>query len=301
MTKILEKVFSVKNDERKTHKVISIVGLKFKYRISNHNNITTQQNNNNASITIKAENKKAEKPTLPYIETHLCDHCNLNCKGCGHHCNSVKEEIFTDIIQYTKDINELAKKIYIRQIRLMGGEPLLHPEVNKFMIETRKAFPKSDIRLVTNGILLPSMKEDFWQTCRANKIKIDLSKYPIVGNKFSEYLDLLDDNDVELGMIHLSKKFYSKRNPKGDSDYIQAFNACKSKRCVNLWHSKLWTCSAVYRYYYNVRFNTNFDLPIGIDIYAVSGKEIVETLNKPDPACRWCLIKAVAYPWEKEA
>lgn len=25
------------------------------------------------------------KPTLPYIEMHLVDHCNLNCRSCSHY------------------------------------------------------------------------------------------------------------------------------------------------------------------------------------------------------------------------
>lgn len=24
------------------------------------------------------------KPSLDYVEFHLADHCNLNCRGCGH-------------------------------------------------------------------------------------------------------------------------------------------------------------------------------------------------------------------------
>lgn len=273
---MLEKVFSVKNDERKTHKVVTVLGAKLKIRT-----------------------KKKSFPVLPYLEIHLCDHCNLNCKGCGHFCYLVRDEIFTDLEQFTKDINELSKKIFIKQIRLMGGEPLLHKQVNEFINITREAYPKSDIRLVTNGILLPTMKEDFWETCRKNKIKIDMSKYPIVGNKFAEYLDLLDDNRVSLGQIHLAKRFFSQRNPKGDSDYKKAFSACISKKCVNLWHSKLYICPAVFRYYYNQNNEEKLEMPKGYDIYSLSGEEIMKYMNKPDNACRFCLLESIEYPWEQ--
>jgi ABC-2 type transport system ATP-binding protein len=78
----------------------------------------------------------------------------------------VTEPTFTDLEQYTKDIRTLSKKLAIRTIRLMGGEPLLHPRVNDFMRVTREAYPHSKIFIVTNGLLLLKMLNDFWETLR---------------------------------------------------------------------------------------------------------------------------------------
>ena len=61
----------------------------------------------------------------------------------------------------------------------MGGEPLLHPSHNEFFKITRKYFPKRQIWLVTNGILLESRDDEFWQTCKDEKIQIHPTKYPI--------------------------------------------------------------------------------------------------------------------------
>ena len=83
-----------------------------------------------------------------------------------------------------------SKKIDFKIIRLMGGEPLLHPHVNKFIEVTRKYYPSNDIRIVSNGILIPAMKQDFWDTMKENRIKFDLSKYPPASDNFSKYLGL---------------------------------------------------------------------------------------------------------------
>lgn len=91
------------------------------------------------SYTVVFRLKKLDKPYLRYLETHLCDHCNLNCKSCTHFCPLVTEPTFTDLEQYTKDIRTLSKKLAIRTIRLMGGEPLLHPQVNDFIRVTRSS------------------------------------------------------------------------------------------------------------------------------------------------------------------
>jgi molybdenum cofactor biosynthesis enzyme MoaA len=48
-------------------------------------------------------------------------------------------------------------------ILLMGGEPLLHPELERFFPAARTAFPSAKIKIVTNGILLSKKEDSFWR------------------------------------------------------------------------------------------------------------------------------------------
>ena len=221
-----------------------------------------------------------KKPCLNYIETHIVDHCNLKCNHCSHFCNLIDEEIYIDLKQFITDINTLASKIDIFHIRILGGEPLLNPNINCYLAAVRHAYPKAFISIVTNGILLPKMDEKFWETLKKLYISIDLTKYPILGNKFSEILDIIDDHDMQPGNIKLAKKFYESVNPKGDSDIKKSWGICGSKYSINLWHQKLYPCQNCYRYYYNKKYGTKMDLPPGADIYKLSGKEIVNFMKK---------------------
>ena len=91
---------------------------------------------------------------LHYLETHLVDHCNLKCKGCGHF-SSLSEKRYTDVDIFKRDLMRLSGLFdNISRIRLMGGEPLLHPDVLGFVKSSRLAFPNADIWVVTNGLLL---------------------------------------------------------------------------------------------------------------------------------------------------
>lgn len=242
---------------------------------------------------------KYNLPYVPYIETHLCDHCNLNCKGCGH-CCPLAPESFTDFEQYEKDINELATKISLGKIRLMGGEPLLNTDVNKFVKATRKAFPKTDIRIVTNAILLPTMRDEFWQTVIENDVLIDMTRYPIVADKFQYYVNLIQSKGARLGDISIADEFFNASNIKGDSDMVETHRNCESNVCANLWQSKLFTCPMCYRYYFNQYFGTNLKLPKGIDIYKATGEEIRDGLSKPIEQCKYCNpTNMVKYKWEQ--
>ena len=242
---------------------------------------------------------KRKKHVIPYIETHLVDHCNLKCDKCGHYCHLINEEIFTDLKQFTKDMKELSKKVKIRRIRLLGGEPLLHPQINDFCKVTRKFFPSADIRVVTNGTLLQTMKEDFWITLKNQKIKIDISKYPIWGDKFDDLLNLINKKGIQIGNIIISNYFYDKLNEDGSEDKNESFATCASNDAINLWKQKLYTCQACYRYYYNKINNKNIPLPKGIDIYKASGSEIVAAFKEPDDACRYCNRISNKYKWQR--
>ena len=114
------------------------------------------------------------------FQVHLTFHCNLKCKGCSHF-SSLAEKRHLDIKIFEKDLQRLSRlgKKHIRKIDLLGGEPLLHPEINVLMKIARKYFPKTQIVLLTNGILLPAMPNDFWKTCKKNKIIVIISYYPI--------------------------------------------------------------------------------------------------------------------------
>lgn len=254
----------------------------------------------NKPVQKEIVNTKPEKVHLRYLETHLCDHCNLNCKGCGHFCSLLDTPHFYDIEQFKLDIKKLSSKIDFAKIRLMGGEPLLHPEVNEFIIATREAFPKCDLRLVTNGILLPKMKENFWDCLRNNNVAIDLSKYPIVNDKISQYLDIIDDNNVHLGEIRLAKRFRAWHTLHPNNDQKISYRNCTAKYCINLWKSKLYPCPACYRYYMNEYFKTNLGIPEGLDIYSMTTEDIVKTFYHDFDACKYCdITNQNIFLWDK--
>ena len=65
----------------------------------------------------------------------------------------------------------------VHTIRLMGGEPLLHPEVVKFCKATRELFPNSEIVLVSNGLLLPKLSNLDIEDINDNNIALCMSNY----------------------------------------------------------------------------------------------------------------------------
>lgn len=97
--------------------------------------------------------------------------CNLNCKYCGPSelVNNAPEdvEIWEDVIKYTDP--------FINSVTLLGGEPLLHPHIDK-IIEKLKLNNKK-VHLVTNGQVDNSLLE------KISKLNIDTIFISIEGTE----------------------------------------------------------------------------------------------------------------------
>lgn len=323
----LQSIFSVTNDNY--YKIITILGFKIKlknnskvflqnfsqlnkkldcYKLeSNHAvNILNKKlfNMENQIKVIRSDIKKNKEITpfdahrnfdkgyIKYLETHIVDHCNLNCKACCHYCN-VTDKNFIDINKFRSDFQELSAKFDIKLIRLMGGEPLLHPDVHQFLYVTREFFPYTEIFFVTNGTLLENASEDFWKAVRQTHTIIDVTKYPCVGEKFAKALDSIGNNTAhQLGRIFIATHFNKTMTYEPVNNIEESFNECKYKRCINLINGKLVHCpTAGYMEHYNKYFDEHLPEESGIDIYNNSALEIMDYLGKSIPTCAHCVPK----------
>ena len=114
--------------------------------------------------------------SLPFFLYEIVHHCNLNCKWCDH-CSPIADEEYVTVEQFTKDlelVNDKFSDVFF--VAIMGGEPLMHPNLDLIIKSARNILPKSSIKIYTNGLLLSSFKKDFWHLLRQNKITIVLTK-----------------------------------------------------------------------------------------------------------------------------
>ena len=239
---------------------------------------------------------------LDYFCIQLVGECNLKCRGCDHFSPLAVGE-YLSLNEFEKDFKRLAEltETKVKRIGLMGGEPLLHPELIKFFPVSRKYFPDSDIQLVTNGILLSSQKEDFWLSVKKYAITIMLTKYPININE-ERILTLVRKYNVRFSYYNNPKEektsYKIPLDPEGKQDAGINFKNCfhSNKLCL-LKDGKIYPCTVapnVYRF--NNTFNYNLPVDDGIDIFKLSTeKELLENLTKPLKMCRYCDIRNREY------
>jgi len=239
---------------------------------------------------------------LDYIETHLVDHCNLNCRGCSHF-SPLSEKKFTAFNTLKENFLRL-KQLFdnISVIILMGGEPLLYPDLSIFLQFTRSLFPKSIISILTNGTLLLRQEESFWETCRRNNILIKITKYPIKLD-FESIRNAASNAGVNIEISDQISHFYKYLNLEGNSDPILAFKECQSVyRCPHLRDGKIYKCrTPALIHLFNKRFEKNIPVCESdfLSIHSnTSGLDILKFLNTPSPICSWCLTDWPTFKWQ---
>ncbi len=136
---------------------------------------------------------------LPYIEFHVADHCNLNCSGCVHFSPLVKTEKYADYETVKRDLIQLKKLVsYIDKIHILGGEPFLNNELDRYIDLVHMIYPFSNIHVVTNGLLLKNMEQKLIESFRRNKAKIWISSYPPILDKIEEIITWVKDKGIEI-------------------------------------------------------------------------------------------------------
>jgi len=177
----------------------------------------------------------------------------------------------------------------------------LHPDPGAFVTATRAVFPRTQLRVVTNGILLPQASQDFWDACRNTDTGIDLTVYPPLHHQAAVCQSLCDAHGVQLYTGNKVSVFHAHLNLQGDSNQQRAFALCRREFfCPFLQAGRLYPCAvpALVRFF-NTRFHRQIVADPGIDIHAptMTGRVILRQLNRPIETCKWCSYDFVPFPW----
>lgn len=246
------------------------------------------------------------KGYIKRIEIDLARHCNMSCYSCSHF-SQLADEQFYDLNLFKKDIKRLYELTngLVKEISMIGGEPLLNKNAKDYFKETRSYFKNTSINIITNGILLLKQDENFWKSCHDNQIAICPTKYPVKVN-WDKIKELCDKYKVWFDFVTNSKEekisFKTNIDPSGNQDFYNRFLECPATGtyCVQLFNGKIYTCPMAAKI---KDFNNffNMDIPISdmdsIDIYDNNFEQILIFLHKPIPLCKYCAKPYPVGPW----
>ena len=233
------------------------------------------------------------KPVLSRIEFKVVHHCNLNCKGCNVLCG-LREEKCADWNEFKQSLIRL-KDFFsnITTIKLLGGEPLLHPELHKFIEAIRMVFPAANMEIHTNGLLIPTVENRVFEAARKYECSFIISSYPVTRVMLKKIEDRLEKENMSYSVLGDMTVFKKRINPMGTCD-----RRANEKNCPQwyaLYEGKLSRCFLwdSLRYLKNRFPEFKIDeekLHDYIDLYntRLNGREIIQKLKKPTEYCIYC-------------
>ena len=242
------------------------------------------------------------------LEYHIVDHCNLNCAGCSHF-SPLAEHWFVNPDNFEREWKEVADSgLEIKRIRILGGEPLLHPELGYMLKCVRCLFPVSDINVVTNGILLGKKKSELLPVFNKYNISLTVSCYPELNLNYKGLLS-------GFSMVEMyDKTGFWNISLHETADYSkESFFSCFSgsiAKCNFLKDGRIYPCCVIpnlphfFEYFEETAAMDLAKIPIeesGITVKDHTVEEIESFLRTPSDFCAHCNVKRAieVHPWER--
>ncbi|MBW0295867.1 radical SAM protein [Shewanella xiamenensis] len=95
-------------------------------------------------------------PSTELIEIDLTYRCNLRCNNCNRSSAQAPDDVHIKLETIQKFVDQsLETSRQWKRIRILGGEPTLHPEFLEIidtLLQVKKTLPEVKIEVVTNGL-----------------------------------------------------------------------------------------------------------------------------------------------------
>ena len=241
-----------------------------------------------------------DKFYMPYLETHVIDGCNLNCERCVHFSPLYNENDVYELETFKRDMRRVSQVVDVITIRLLGGEPLLKSDFEEYLNLTRYYFPKSDLHIITNALLIPSAPQSLMDTLHRNRFIVDISMYPPTVNIFEKIKNRLQENGIPFTAGEKVETFRTLITLSNDHNPSISSKNCGCSPSRFIRDGKLYKCPVdIMSRRFKEKFNIkNFPSPTGIDIYAENFVSLIELLDRPVEHCSWCNESTPRFPWK---
>ncbi len=204
------------------------------------------------------------KPVLPFVETMVTQACNLACHGCSNYSDLVHQG-YVPWQQGRRSLVRWLDRIDIPDFGILGGEPLMHPHVEDWIIGLRELMPTAQIRFTTNGLLLAKKMHLLRVMEQVGNIVFKIAVHvrdPELEKTIQTILDMYEWQEIEeYGVKRLTTgnqfRFHVRRPDvfwktyvgnyenmaPHDSDPLQAFQICCQQTCPLLYQDRIYKCS----------------------------------------------------------
>jgi organic radical activating enzyme len=235
-------------------------------------------------------------------EVNIVEHCNLRCRSCAHLSPALSKH-FVDPGALSSDLTALAGSYHVKVLRLLGGEPLLHPDLLDIMAAARESHVADQIEITTNGLLLPRVERRFWEVVDA----VQISLYPgrsLRQDQLDTCIDLARRNNVFI-RCRRYRSFQESYSEQGTDDpalvkriYVTC-NSAHRWRCHTVANGWFFKCAQSYMIPRGMSLgpDATYRNGIQIDDSPEFRDRLLSYLTSPEPlpACRNCLGSAGRY------
>ena len=195
---------------------------------------------------------------LPALEYHLAHGCNLSCQQCSHYSNFRLAGAMPSPKAARSEYESWNQRILPKRFALLGGEPLLNPNLIAHLHLARECWPHSNLMLVTNGFFFdrhPNLPQTLvninccLEVSQHGTHEPYLQRFRKAKHTVWRWREQYPGIQIKIRQSHRGwMRQYQVENGKPlpfDSNLAAAYRICMQKTCTQLFRDCLWKCPAI--------------------------------------------------------
>ncbi len=179
------------------------------------------------------------------LEVNAVSHCNIRCRWCSHASPDSSPGFAAEEV-VANDLTALARWMHVEHVRVLGGEPLLHPRLESLISAVRRTGVADSVRVLTNGLALQAVSDSFWRLVD----EVHVSVYPgtalMIKRLLPETRARAERHGTALVVKHFDHFRVSYRAPDGDRALTgRVYRTCQIAnvwRCLTVDAGRLYRC-----------------------------------------------------------
>jgi organic radical activating enzyme len=183
--------------------------------------------------------------TVSVLEFVVTTRCNLKCRDCANLMQYYKTPSHIDTGTILHSIDRVFQFIdYIVDVNLLGGEPLLNPDLPQILDKLGEYRTKiRTLNITTNGTILP--KREFLDALIRNNAMMTVSDYGELSGRRLPLITLLRENGI--GVKDLKDQMWNtphtfcKNIARQQREIAHTFKTCAAQ-CMEILNGKLSYC-----------------------------------------------------------
>jgi len=234
--------------------------------------------------------------TLGHLDLNICTHCNNRCVACSH-ASPFTKAYHMKASTLERDLAAIKPFMFFHRLQLVGGEPLLHPNITDMLYAARLSGVGREVMIITNGKLLPKMSDVFWGLVQLLQISVYPGLDPAI-------LPFAQEQGKKWGfpVYHTVFTDFYLQFSKEPTDGQESFKNCIWKTdCYTLHEGRFFLCpqSAFFPHQFQ-RLEAGIDgLPVG---EGLTEGILADFLQRTSPfnACKICCGgHGQTVPWQE--
>lgn len=185
----------------------------------------------------------------PFVTSVITQKCSLRCRDCGQLIPNYKSPVHFSVECIVNDIKQYAKAFdVVPEISLHGGEPFLHPDIQRICSEVATIPNIVYISFITNGTILPS--DDTLRQLSACGADILQSDYGSLSKKQTKLFTACQEHNIYCEFVYTNPtKMWTRpaapfrKHNRSVKDNNEIYKKCvSSKVCCQIMDGELHRC-----------------------------------------------------------